>query len=72
MFGNQLKERPLTTFEYRFFYVREFSQGKRKMLEGFVRWCKKSDVGLSQQVSVTDVIDEEPTGLYDDFYVKVQ
>ena len=42
------------------------------MLEGFVRWCKKSDVGLSQQISVTDVIDEEPTGLYDDFYVKVQ
>ena len=72
MFGNQLKEHPLTTFEYLFLCVCEFPQGKRKMLEGFVRWCKKSDVGLSQQISVTDVIDEEPTGLYDDFYVKVQ
>lgn len=42
------------------------------MMEGFLRWCKKSDVGLSQQISVTEVRDEEPTGLYDDFYVKMK
>lgn len=42
------------------------------MLDGFVRWCEKSDVGLSQQISVSEVLEEEPTGLYDDFYVKVR
>ena len=42
------------------------------MIDGFVRWCKKSDVVLSQQISVSDVFDEDPTGLYDDFYVKVR
>jgi len=49
-----------------------YVEGKRKMVEGFVRWCKKSDVGLSQVIRVADVVDEEPTGLYDEFYVKVR
>lgn len=48
-----------------------FLQGKRKMMDGFVRWCQKSNVGLSQRVSVSEVIEEDPTGLYDDFYVKM-
>jgi hypothetical protein len=42
------------------------------MLEGFVRWVEKSDVGLSQTITVTDVLEEDPTGLYDDFYVKIR
>ena len=41
------------------------------MVDGFVRWCKRGNVGLSQVISVRDVIEEEPTGLYDAFYVKV-
>ena len=44
-------------------------EGKRKQVDSFVRWCQKSDVGLSQVISVSNVLDEEPTGLYDDFYV---
>jgi hypothetical protein len=32
--------------------------------------CKKGNVGLNQIVGVTEVLDEEPTGLYDGFYVK--
>ena len=42
------------------------------MVDGFIRWCKKGDVGLSQRASVTDIKEEEPTGLYDGFYVKTQ
>lgn len=42
------------------------------MMEGFIRWCKKADVGLSQKISVSEVLEEDPTGLYDDFYVKMQ
>ena len=49
----------------------EHEQGKAHMVDGFVRWCKRGNVGLSQVVSVRDVIEEEPTGLYDAFYVKV-
>ena len=45
-------------------------QGKRKMVDGFIRWCKKADVGLSQKILVESVADEEPTGLMDDFYVQ--
>lgn len=44
-------------------------KGKRKFTEGFVRWCERGDVGLSQQFTVEEVIDEFPTGMYDDFYV---
>jgi acylphosphatase len=46
-----------------------YVEGKRKMVDGFVRWCKRGDVGLSQAVVVESVVDEYPTGLYDDFYV---
>lgn len=45
-----------------------YVEGKQKMVDGFVRWCQRGNVGLSQAISVTDVIDEEPTGLYDEFY----
>eukprot|EP01082_Thalassiosira_pseudonana_P005569 g5184.t1 g5184 contig19:115204-115762(-) len=49
-----------------------FVEGKRKMVEGFVRWCQRGDaaIGLSQKISVDSVEDEFPTGLYDDFYVQ--
>ena len=47
-------------------------KGKRKMVEGFVRWCQKGNVGLSQVVGVEEVTEEEPTGLYDGFYVKTK
>ena len=49
-----------------------FGQGKRKMVDGFVRWCGKGDVGLSQVVRVEEVIEADPTGLYDGFYVKTK
>ena len=42
------------------------------MVDGFVRWCKKGNVGLSQVVGVDTVEEEEPTGLYDGFYVKTK
>ena len=42
------------------------------MVDGFIRWCKKGSVGLSQVVGVEEVIDEEVTGLYDGFYVKTK
>jgi len=49
-----------------------YVEGKRKMVDGFLRWCKRADVGLSQKITVADVLEEEPTGLYDDFYVKMR
>ena len=49
-----------------------YVEGKRKAVDGFVRWCKKGDVGLSQVISVSEVFDEDPTGLYDDFYLKTK
>jgi hypothetical protein len=49
-----------------------FDKGKRKMVEGFIRWCRKGDVGLSQQATVKEVKDEDPTGLYDGFYVRTK
>lgn len=49
-----------------------YVEGKRKMVDNFVRWCQKADVGLSQVVKVVEVLDEDPTGLYDDFYAKVR
>lgn len=47
-------------------------QGKRKLVDGFVRWCKRGNVGLSQVVGVEEILEEEPTGLYDGFYVKTK
>mmetsp|Transcript_19630 Transcript_19630/g.27955 ORF Transcript_19630/g.27955 Transcript_19630/m.27955 type:complete len:168 (-) Transcript_19630:227-730(-) len=44
-------------------------EGRRKMVDGFVRWCQRGNVGLSQAITVESVVEEEPTGLYDDFYV---
>jgi len=49
-----------------------YVEGKRKMVEGFCRWVKKSDVGLSQTITVSDVLEEDPTGLYDEFYVQIR
>lgn len=50
-----------------------YVEGKRKMVEGFVRWCKRSKVGLSQKVEVDEVVlGDEPLGLYDDFYCKTK
>lgn len=50
-----------------------YVEGKRKMVEGFVRWCKKGDVGLNQISKVLQVsYDEVPTGLYEDFYVETK
>ena len=46
------------------------AQGKRKMIGGFVRWCERGNVGLSQQISVESVIEEDAAGLLDDFYVQ--
>jgi hypothetical protein len=40
------------------------------MVEGFIRWCQKGDVGLNQRAIVTEVADLEVSGLYDAFYVK--
>jgi len=47
-----------------------YVEGKRKMVDGFVRWCQRGDIGLSQKIEVESVADEFPTGLYDDFYVQ--
>mmetsp|Transcript_24505 Transcript_24505/g.37120 ORF Transcript_24505/g.37120 Transcript_24505/m.37120 type:complete len:158 (-) Transcript_24505:243-716(-) len=44
-------------------------EGRRKMVDGFVRWCERGNVGLSQRITVESVKVEDPTGLYDDFYV---
>jgi acylphosphatase len=49
-----------------------YVEGKRKMVEGFVRWVKRGDVGLSQKANVKEVTEEDPTGLYDGFYVKTR
>ncbi len=47
-------------------------KGKRKMVEGFIRWCEKGNIGLSQVVGVAEIFEEDPTGLYDGFYVKTK
>lgn len=49
-----------------------YVEGNRKMVDGFVRWCNKCNVGLSQVVMVTEVIEADPTGLYDAFYCKTR
>ena len=46
------------------------SQGKRKMVDGFIRWCRRGNAGLNQLTTVKEIIEESPTGLYDGFYVK--
>jgi len=47
-----------------------YVEGRRKMVDGFVRWCKRGKVGLNQVVTVVSVEEDEPTGLYESFYVK--
>jgi len=49
-----------------------YIEGKKKMVDGFVRWCQRGKIGLSQKMTVENIAEEEPTGLYDDFYVKVK
>jgi acylphosphatase len=49
-----------------------YVEGKRKLVEGFVRWCQKSNVGLNQIIQVKQVTEEDPTGLYDEFYIKTK
>jgi acylphosphatase len=49
-----------------------YVEGKRNLVEGFVRWCKRSKVGMNQLVTVKEVKEEEPTGLYEDFYAKTK
>jgi hypothetical protein len=49
-----------------------YVEGPRKMVEGFIRWCERSSkkVGLSQLISVVQVIEEDVTGFYDAFYAE--
>jgi acylphosphatase len=47
-----------------------YVEGKRHVVEGFVRWCKKGNVGLSQVTAVEAVVEEDPTGLYEGFYIQ--
>lgn len=49
-----------------------YVEGKRKMVDGFVRWCQRGKVGLSQTIRVVEIIEEEPTGLYEGFYCKTK
>ena len=49
-----------------------YVEGKRNLVDGFVRWCKRSKVGMNQLVTVKDVHEEEPTGLYEGFYAKTK
>ncbi|KAL3775173.1 hypothetical protein HJC23_005762 [Cyclotella cryptica] len=46
-----------------------YVEGKRKSVESFIRWCRRGDVGLSQSIKVEQVVEEFPTGIYDDFNV---
>lgn len=47
-----------------------YVEGKRKMIGGFVRWCERGNVGLSQKIAVESVSEEDAEGLLDDFYVQ--
>lgn len=49
-----------------------YIEGKGKLVDGFVRWCQRGKVGLSQTLTVLDIVDEEPTGLYESFYCKTK
>mmetsp|Transcript_30419 Transcript_30419/g.50201 ORF Transcript_30419/g.50201 Transcript_30419/m.50201 type:complete len:144 (+) Transcript_30419:214-645(+) len=49
-----------------------YIEGKEKMVDSFIRWVKRGNVGLSQVTTVKTVIEEDPTGLFDGFYVKMQ
>lgn len=49
-----------------------YVEGKRNLVDGFVRWCQRSStkVGMSQVIRVVDIVEEEVTGLYNDFYAQ--
>jgi acylphosphatase len=49
-----------------------YVEGKRHLVEGFVRWCRRSKVGMNQLVAVKDVLEEEPTGMYEGFYAQTK
>jgi len=49
-----------------------YVEGKKKMVDGFVRWCQRGNVGLSQVTTVKEIFEEDPTGLYDGFYAKTK
>eukprot|EP00591_Stephanopyxis_turris_P009904 CAMPEP_0195518774 /NCGR_PEP_ID=MMETSP0794_2-20130614/13646_1 /TAXON_ID=515487 /ORGANISM="Stephanopyxis turris, Strain CCMP 815" /LENGTH=64 /DNA_ID=CAMNT_0040647797 /DNA_START=476 /DNA_END=673 /DNA_ORIENTATION=+ len=52
-----------------------YVEGKRKVVNGFVNWCRKADkkIGLNQVIKVTDVnLDLEPTGQYESFELKTK
>lgn len=49
-----------------------YVEGKQKMVDGFIRWCERGNVGLNQQASVSAVLEEDPTGMYDEFYAKTK
>mmetsp|Transcript_19708 Transcript_19708/g.29172 ORF Transcript_19708/g.29172 Transcript_19708/m.29172 type:complete len:144 (-) Transcript_19708:414-845(-) len=49
-----------------------YVEGKKKMVESFIRWCQRGNVGLSQVITVDHIEEEDPTGLYDDFYLKTK
>jgi acylphosphatase len=50
-----------------------YVEGTRKMVDGFLRWVRRGNAaGLSQIVEVLEVIEEDPTGLYESFYVKTK
>jgi len=49
-----------------------YVEGKSKTVEGFIRWLKRGNAGLSVVTDVKEVLEEEPTGLFDGFYVKTK
>jgi acylphosphatase len=49
-----------------------YVEGQRNKVEGFVRWCERSKVGLGQSIRVERVVEEEPTGLYEHFYATTE
>jgi acylphosphatase len=49
-----------------------YVEGKRHLVDGFVRWCRRSKVGMNQLVAVKDVLEEEPTGMYEGFYAQTR
>lgn len=49
-----------------------YVEGKKNLVDGFVRWCRRSKVGMNQLVTVKFVHEEDPTGLYEGFYAKTK
>lgn len=52
-----------------------YVEGKKKMVEGFIRWCQRGNknVGLCQLTEVTNVeYGDEILGLYEEFYCRTK